>query len=203
MKFTTVIGGAMILLAQAVLSASTPPAGNSAAPAAPPLTVTAPNDKFPVSMTVSVDLHALHPMAQKAALHCGAVASSYAAARNNLQVLQNNWTNQPSAAVLDKFNQLVLFPAHYNSADVSVDIPLANRGYSGMQTITLQVPSATLIDPLQHAVFPTPGILVGCWLLINGVPALQVSGVEIATAKNVNHVSQQPFFAAAQEVPAL
>lgn len=147
-----------------------------------------PADTFAVTMTVTLQLSSLHPAATQGGLLCGAEASF----DSNLATLQAKIQSAAQQTTSNEYNQTfsgLLSNAHYHHSDAYVTFPIVNRGYSGTQTVTMYVANAELINPQTNAVWPSPAVLVGCWLTINGTPALYASQREVATANNINHVT--------------
>jgi len=147
-----------------------------------------PADTFQVTMTVTLQLSDLHPAATTGGLLCGSKAGS----QSDLSSLRNSIQSAPRRTDTDAYYQtfasLILSPAHFNNAELQVSFPITNRGYSGTQTVTRNVPNSELVDPQSRAVWSSPAVLVGCWLTLNGTHALYGVAKELATPNNVDRI---------------
>jgi hypothetical protein len=150
--------------------------------------VVAANRPTTVSVNVDVDLQNLHPAASQGALNCGAVVQSH------------EWIGAHRADLTDydALMKWVLYSAHYLGQDRLVTFPVSARRYSGTVHVELTLSPTAFVDPATHAAWsPAPQVLVACWLMINGRPAVwDHSGATLlASAANFTAVTASPLVA--------
>src|SRR4029077_18650039 len=136
------------------------------------LPVAVPPDTFAVTMTVTLQLSGLHPAATQGGLICGAKASFFTDLDTLQGKIQSAAQQTTSGEYTLQFSGALMSRAHYYHSEAYVSFPIVNRGYSGTQTVTMYVPVVELVDQQTHALWPSPAVLAGCWLTINGTPAI-------------------------------
>lgn len=164
-----------------------------------------PPNTFAVILTVTVQLASLHPAVTQAGLDCGAVGvdSTYSEQNVGDATLKADQQNGPQVSFnsgYDAFSRLVLSAAHYRNSEVKVDLPLTAGGYTGTRVVTMYVPNSSLVNSGTSVRYQWPGVIAGCWLTLNGTPALNAQPGEIASPNNYYHIVGRALAIAAQNV---
>jgi hypothetical protein len=135
-----------------------------------------------VQLQVTISLRALHPGATNGALVCGAVGQS----------LQDLDAHGASLSSYDGMSRWVLSAAHYYGLQAPLEFTIANRAFDGTLTYRATLTPQMLTDPVTHERLPK--VLVGCWLSINGRPAVRdlAGGLQVVSASNLAVVSGNP-----------
>lgn len=147
--------------------------------------MTAPAAPVPVSVSINLQLAALHPAVSRGALQCGVVAQS------------RSWVEAHRASLTDfaSVAQWVLGTAHYFGQQSLLEFPVANRAFNGQLTYSTTLSAQALTDPATHAPFaPDPSALVACWLMLNGQPAVwdKGPGLQVVGSGNFASVDSNP-----------
>jgi len=130
-----------------------------------------------VSVSISVQLSALHPAVTRGALQCGAVVQT------------RSWVDAHRASLTDfaSVTQWVLGTAHYFGQQSLLEFPVTNRSYSGQLTYSATLSAQTITAPDAMA-------LIACWLMLNGQPAAwdKGPGLQVVGTSNFSGVDSNP-----------